>query len=95
MYESSVGDDSSLRSPGVAELSEAQRAKRLQSAAEGCCDILDRMVDPAIEMCIVASESKQRLVPNWDREVFIINVMTYLQVRVCVLPSTLKLFRWN
>ena len=49
-------------------------------AADGCRGILDRMVDPAVEMCVVASEEKHRVRPSWDREVFVINAMTYLQV---------------
>ena len=77
MYESSLGDEASLRSslpsnPSQEELQEA--------AAEGCRDILDKMVDPAIEMCVVASEEKHKSRPSWDREVFVLNAMTYLQV---------------
>ncbi|KIP08762.1 hypothetical protein PHLGIDRAFT_68807 [Phlebiopsis gigantea 11061_1 CR5-6] len=49
------------------------------AAAEGCRAILDRMVDPAIEMCVVASEDKHKARPTWDREIFVINTMTYLQ----------------
>ncbi|OBZ65679.1 Conserved oligomeric Golgi complex subunit 6, partial [Grifola frondosa] len=45
----------------------------------GFRDILDRMVDPAIEMCLTASEEKQRLKPQWDRAVFVLNTLTYLQ----------------
>lgn len=81
VYESSLGDDISLydenRTPGKKE---DEAARRREAAAEGCRSILDKMVDPAVEMCVVASETKQRLVPAWDREVFIVNVMTYLQV---------------
>lgn len=79
MYESSLGDEASLRSslpsnPSEHELQEA--------AAEGCRAILDRMVDPAIEMCVVTSEEKHKSRPSWDREVFVINTMTYLQVSI-------------
>ena len=50
-------------------------------AAEGCRAILDNMVDPAIEMCVLRAEEKHRVRPGWDKEVFVINVVTYLQVR--------------
>ena len=80
MYESSLGDDTALFSGDRTGSDEDEGARRREVAAEGCRSILDKMVDPAVEMCVVASETKQRLVPNWDREVFIVNVMTYLQV---------------
>lgn len=80
MYESSLGDDTALFSGDRTGSDEDEDARRREVAAEGCRSILDKMVDPAVEMCVVASETKQRLVPNWDREVFIVNVMTYLQV---------------
>ncbi|KAA1469161.1 oligomeric complex COG6 [Dentipellis sp. KUC8613] len=39
--------------------------------------ILDTMVDPAVEMCIAASEEKGRRA-GWDRGVFVLNCLTYL-----------------
>jgi hypothetical protein len=42
--------------------------------------ILDVMVDPAFEMCSAASEEKQRLRAQWDKHVFVLNCLTYLQV---------------
>ncbi|CAL1705507.1 unnamed protein product [Somion occarium] len=45
----------------------------------GFRDILDKMIDPAIEMCMASSEGKQRLRPGWDRSVFVLNTLTYLQ----------------
>jgi hypothetical protein len=42
--------------------------------------ILDVMVDPAVEMCSSASEDKQRTRAGWDKEVFVLNCLTYLQV---------------
>jgi conserved oligomeric Golgi complex subunit 6 len=81
VYESSLGDEVSFRSGAQTPAHKPERpSHQLEVAAEGCRLILDRMVDPAVEMCVVASEAKQRLVPSWDREVFIVNVMTYLQV---------------
>ncbi|KAI0705883.1 oligomeric complex COG6 [Cytidiella melzeri] len=80
VYESSLGDDVSLRNgPQTPRRNQNDSAQQLDDAAEGCRLILDRMVDPAIEMCVVASEAKQHVVPTWDRQVFIVNVMTYLQ----------------
>ncbi|KAF7799585.1 hypothetical protein EIP86_010822 [Pleurotus ostreatoroseus] len=53
--------------------------EEVDAAAVGCRAILDRMVDPAIEMCVLAADEKHRVRPSWDREVFVINAMTYLQ----------------
>lgn len=77
VYESSLGDEASLRSATDDER---------EAAAEGCRAILDRMVDPAIEMCVVAADEKQKSRPRWDRDVFVINAMTYLQVRTVSQP---------
>jgi hypothetical protein len=44
--------------------------------------IFDVMVDPAVEMCSAASEEKQRLRGRWDKHVFVLNCLTYLQVKV-------------
>ncbi|THH31107.1 hypothetical protein EUX98_g3063 [Antrodiella citrinella] len=51
----------------------------LEAQASGFRDILDQLVDPAIEMTLVASEQKQRQRPAWDRAVFVLNTFTYLQ----------------
>ncbi|KAL1761228.1 oligomeric Golgi complex subunit 6 [Schizophyllum commune] len=40
--------------------------------------ILDAMLDPAVEMCLKASEDKKALRPKWDREVFVLNCLTFL-----------------
>lgn len=42
--------------------------------------IADIMVDPAAEMCSAAGEEKQRLRPRWDKMIFMLNCLTYLQV---------------
>lgn len=42
-------------------------------------DILDKMVDPAVEMCVTASDQKQKLRSWWDRPVFVLNTLTYLE----------------
>ncbi|KZP29030.1 oligomeric complex COG6 [Athelia psychrophila] len=53
-----------------------------ESSAErdaGFKRIADIMIDPAIEMCSAASEEKQRLRARWDKSVFVLNCLTYLQ----------------
>lgn len=42
-------------------------------------EILDKMVDPAIDMCLAASEEKKRLRPGWDASVFVLNSLSWLQ----------------
>lgn len=42
-------------------------------------DILDALLDPAVDMCLKASEDKRALRPQWDREVFVLNCLTYLE----------------
>ncbi|KAL0946384.1 hypothetical protein HGRIS_012614 [Hohenbuehelia grisea] len=41
--------------------------------------ILDITIDPAIDMCMNASKDKQHLRQNWDRAVFVLNCLAYLQ----------------
>lgn len=53
----------------------------IEVQTEGFKDILERMVDPAIEMCMTSSEEKQKLKPSWDRSVFVLNTLSYIQVR--------------
>ncbi|KAJ7919033.1 oligomeric complex COG6-domain-containing protein [Mycena leptocephala] len=43
--------------------------------------ILDVTVDPAIEFCTSNSEEKNRLRPRWDREVYVLNCLSYLQYK--------------
>ncbi|CCL99987.1 uncharacterized protein FIBRA_02012 [Fibroporia radiculosa] len=45
----------------------------------GFRDILDRMMDPVIEMCLTGSEQKKGMRPEWDRAVFVLNTLGYLQ----------------
>lgn len=47
--------------------------------------ILDVMVDPTVDMCSAASEEKQRWRPRWDKHVFILNCLTYLQVSLDII----------
>jgi hypothetical protein len=54
------------------------------------------MVDPAVTMCAAAAEEKARLRPRWDRAVFVVNCLDYLEVGVdifwerCVLCTCLE-----
>jgi hypothetical protein len=48
--------------------------------------ILDVTVDPAIEMCTSNSEEKKRMRPRWDRAVYVLNCLSYLQVRLVIRP---------
>lgn len=50
-----------------------------EAQAAGFRDIVDKMIDPAVEMCMVSSEGKSHLRPGWDRSVFILNTLAYLQ----------------
>ena len=45
----------------------------------GFRDILDKMVDPALEMCLTGAEEKKRQRPAWDKAVFVLNTLAYLQ----------------
>ncbi|KAF8447250.1 oligomeric Golgi complex subunit 6 [Boletus edulis BED1] len=62
--------DSSLLSEGSSDPSEA---------SVGFRSILDVMVDPAVTMCAAAAEEKARLRPRWDRAVFVLNCLGYLE----------------
>jgi conserved oligomeric Golgi complex subunit 6 len=52
----------------------------LEERDSGFRRILDVMVDPAVEICGAAAEEKKRLRYGWDKEVFVLNCLTYLQV---------------
>lgn len=43
--------------------------------------ILDIMIDPAIDMCTSENEEKRRLRPRWDQPVYVLNCLSYLEVR--------------
>lgn len=50
-------------------------------AATGFRRILDVMVDPIVTTCAAAAEEKARLRPRWDRAIFVLNCLGYLEVR--------------
>ena len=52
----------------------------LEQQASGAKEIIDSMVDPAIEMCLSTSEEKHRLRQKWDYRVFVLNCLTYIKV---------------
>ena len=58
----------------------------IEEQASGSRQILDSMVDPAIEMCLTASEEKHKLRQRWDYRVFVLNCLTYLKVGVSRIP---------
>ncbi|KAG9308405.1 oligomeric complex COG6 [Chiua virens] len=62
--------DSSLLSEGYSDPSEASTGFRR---------ILDVMVDPAVTMCAAAAEEKAKSRPKWDRAVFVLNCLGYLE----------------
>ncbi|KAF8132974.1 oligomeric complex COG6-domain-containing protein [Boletus edulis] len=62
--------DSSLLSEGSSDPSEA---------SVGFRSILDVMVDPTVTVCAAAAEEKARLRPRWDRAVFVLNCLGYLE----------------
>ena len=51
-----------------------------EQRASGAKQITDSMVDPAIEMCLTASEKKHKLRQKWDYRVFVLNCLAYLKV---------------
>jgi len=56
-------------------------------------EILDAAVNPTLEMCITMSELRKDMTV-WDKAVFLINCMIYIQVCPGFLPSCLYI-DWN
>ncbi|KAF9651463.1 oligomeric complex COG6 [Thelephora ganbajun] len=50
-----------------------------EQQAAGAKQIIDSMVDPAVEMCLTASEEKRKLRQRWDYRVFVLNCLTYIK----------------
>ena len=44
--------------------------------------ILNSMVDPVVEMCSSVGTERRAGKQRWDQEVFVLNCLTFLQVRV-------------
>ena len=51
-----------------------------EEQATGFQRILDLMVDPAVEMCTTVGDERKVSRQKWDREVFVLNCLTFLQV---------------
>jgi len=51
-----------------------------EQQASGAKQIIDSMIDPAIEMCLTSSEEKHRLRQKWDYRVFVLNCLSYVKV---------------
>lgn len=50
-----------------------------EQQALGAKQIIDSMVDPAIQMCSTASEEKHEVRQKWDHQVFMLNCLTYVK----------------
>ncbi|KAI0077115.1 oligomeric complex COG6 [Panus rudis PR-1116 ss-1] len=61
------------------EAEEIEAQLRRESHEAGFREIVDKMIDPAIEMVVSASEEKSRVRKGWDKQVFVVNTLTYLQ----------------
>jgi hypothetical protein len=46
--------------------------------------ILDLMIDPAVEMCTTVNGDRKGARQKWDREIFVLNCLTYLQVSISI-----------
>ncbi|KAF7367249.1 Conserved oligomeric Golgi complex subunit 6 [Mycena sanguinolenta] len=94
-------DDPSL-APPLAILDHAQILREVMNVYEssllgdegeeeqtaGFRRILDVTVDPAVEFFTSNSEEKKRLRPRWDREVYVLNCLSYLQSVLEPFPFT-------
>ncbi|KAJ7071469.1 oligomeric Golgi complex subunit 6 [Mycena amicta] len=94
-------DDTSL-SPPLSILDHAQILREVMNVYEssllgdedeveqatGFRRILDVTVDPAVEMCTSGSEEKKRLRQRWDRDVYVLNCLSYLQSVLEPFPFT-------
>lgn len=96
-------DDLSV-SPPLAVLDHAQVLREMMAVYEssllgteteeellaGFRDILDKMVDPAIEMCLTIADDKKKLKPQWDKAIFLLNTLAYLQVSARAIKTKMR-----
>ncbi|KAF9042684.1 oligomeric complex COG6 [Rhodocollybia butyracea] len=82
VYQSSLGDDDE---PDISETprpsgneSGIKPERKLHPAESGFLKIGDIMVQPAVDLCLNAAEGKKRLRPGWDKDVFVLNCLSYL-----------------
>ncbi|KAJ3755564.1 oligomeric complex COG6 [Lentinula raphanica] len=74
VYQSYLGDDDQ-----VVEGNETEKQNSNQDVSnKGFLKIGDIMVQPAVEMCLNAAEVKKRSRPEWDKDVFVLNCLSYL-----------------
>ncbi|KAI0672834.1 oligomeric complex COG6 [Trametes maxima] len=85
-------DDTGV-SPPLAILDHAQVLREMMIVYEGSLlgdegeeelqagfrDILDKMIDPALEMALTQADEKKRQRPAWDKAAFVLNTLAYLQ----------------
>lgn len=57
---------------------------------KGFQSILNIMVDAAINMCLSVSDARQTQKPDWDNDVFVLNCLTHLLVRIFSLLNRLR-----
>ena len=90
-------DDPSL-TPSLPLLDQAQILKEVMAVYQssllgdedererttGFQKVLDVIVDPLVESCIAKAEEKKRARAKWDRAVYVLNCLCFIQVRfVC------------
>jgi hypothetical protein len=65
-----------------------------EEQAVGFQRILDSMVDPVMEMCSSVSTERRAAKQRWDQEVFVLNCLTFLQVKAfkCVFSVGILMF---
>jgi len=87
-------DDPSL-TPSLPILDQAQILKEVMSVYQsslvgdedeqerttGFQKVLDVIVDPLVESCIAKAEEKKRARAKWDRAVYVLNCLCFVQVR--------------
>jgi hypothetical protein len=56
-----------------------------QERTTGFQKVLDVIVDPLVESCIAKAEEKKRARAKWDRAVYVLNCLCFVQVRFCLL----------
>ncbi|KAJ4481001.1 oligomeric complex COG6 [Lentinula aciculospora] len=75
VYQSYLGDDEY----GVEQNSaSSDNDKAYTVINSGFLKIGDVMVQPAVDMCLNAAEEKKQLRPEWDKDVFVLNCLSYL-----------------
>ena len=57
----------------------------------GFKQILDAAVDPALEMCRRMADMNTKDTTGWEKSVFLVNCLDYLQVPSCLLGYVSKL----